>query len=130
MMENQYPVLSSSHILVKCSNIECGETIEQVETNLKAHEAFQNLIGQQEEKVLSLQDHANKLIQQKHFDKDNIRAKLVEILERRENIVTLCTHKLNLLKLNLLHAQFKQVGDWRHCNALEYFVTKPSVGRQ
>ena len=57
---------------------------------------------------MSLQEHANKLIQQKHFDKENIRAKLVEVLEKRENIVTLCTHKLNLLKLNLLHARFEQ----------------------
>ena len=58
--------------------------------------------------MLSLQEHANKLIQQKHFDKENIRSKLVEVLEKRENIVTLCTHKLNLLKLNLLHAKFEQ----------------------
>ena len=93
---------------INLSNTECGETIEQVEANLKSHEAFQNLISQQEEKVFSLQEHADKLIKQKHFDKDNIRAKLVEVLEKRENIVTLCTHKLNLLKLNLLHAQFKQ----------------------
>ena len=35
-------LLSLYHIC--CSNTECGETIEQVETNLKAHEAFQNLI--------------------------------------------------------------------------------------
>ena len=93
---------------INLSSTECGETIEQVEANLKTHEAFQNLIGQQEEKVFSLQEHADKLIKQKHFDKDNIRAKLVEVLEKREHIVTLCTHKLNLLKLNLLHAQFKQ----------------------
>ena len=93
---------------INLSNTECGETIEQVEANLKTHEAFQNLIGQQEEKVFSLQEHADKLIKQKHFDKENIRAKLVEVLEKRENIVTLCSHKLNLLKLNLLHAQFKQ----------------------
>ena len=91
------------------SNTECGETIEQVEANLKSHEAFQNLINQQEDKVFSLREHADKLINQKHFDKDNIRSKLVEVLEKRENIVTLCTHKLNLLKLNLLHAQFNQV---------------------
>ena len=58
--------------------------------------------------MFSLQEHADKLIKQKHFDKDNIRARLVEVLEKRENIVTLCTHKQNLLKLNLLHAQFKQ----------------------
>ena len=90
------------------SNTECGETREQVEANLKSHEAFQNLISQQEEKVFSLQEHADKLMKQKHFDKDNIRARLVEVLEKREHIVTLCTHKLNLLKLNLLHAQFKQ----------------------
>ena len=82
--------------------------MEQVEANLKSHEAFQKLISQQEEKVFSLQEHADKLIKQKHFDKDNIRARLVEVLEKRENIVTLCTHKQNLLKLNLLHAQFKQ----------------------
>ena len=107
--------LSRFQINFNYSNIECGETIEQVETNLKAHEAFQNLISQQEEKVLSLQDHANKLIQQKHFDKDNIRMKLVEVLDKRENIVTLCTHKLNLLKLNLLHAQFNQVIDQTNC---------------
>ena len=94
---------------INLSNTECGETIEQVEANLKSHEAFQNLISQQEEKVFSLQEHAEKLIKQKHFDKDNIKARLVDVLEKRENIVTLCTHKLNLLKLNLLHAQFKQV---------------------
>ena len=95
-------------LLLPFSNTECGETLEQVEANLKSHEAFQKLISQQEEKVFSLQEHADKLIKQKHFDKDNIRARLVEVLEKRENIVTLCTHKQNLLKLNLLHAQFKQ----------------------
>ena len=105
---SEFSIPKKYELFMTFSNTECGETREQVEANLKSHEAFQNLISQQEEKVFSLQEHADKLMKQKHFDKDNIRARLVEVLEKREHIVTLCTHKLNLLKLNLLHAQFKQ----------------------
>merc|ERR1719228_1695946 len=93
---------------IALSNTECGNTIEQVEANLKSHEAFQNLINQQEDKVFSLREHADKLIKQKHFDKDTIKAKLEEVLEKRETVGVLCTHKTNLLNLNYLYAKFIQ----------------------
>ena len=48
--------------------------IEEVEAHLKAHDAFQNLVSQQEEKVASLREHADKLIRQKHFDEEIGRA--------------------------------------------------------
>jgi len=93
---------------IALSNTECGHTIEEVEAHLKAHDAFQNLVAQQEEKVGSLKEHAEKLIKQKHFDKDTIKAKLEEVLEKRETISVLCTHKTNLLNLNYLYAKFIQ----------------------
>ena len=36
---------------IALSNTECGNTIEEVETHLKAHDAHQNLVAQQKEKV-------------------------------------------------------------------------------
>ena len=38
---------------IALSNTECGSTIEEVEAHLKAHNAFQNLVSQQKEKVAS-----------------------------------------------------------------------------
>ena len=54
-------------------------------------------MAQQEEKVGSLKEHAEKLIKQKHFDKDTIKAKLEEVLEKIETICELCTHKTKML---------------------------------
>jgi len=53
---------------IALSNTDCGTTIEEVEAHLKAHEAFQNLVAQQEEKVVVLKEHAEKLVRQQHFD--------------------------------------------------------------
>ena len=72
---------------------------------MKAHDAFQNLVSQQEEKVASLKEHADKLIRQKHFDKDTIQAKLEEVMEKRATVGKLCTHKTNFLNLNYLYAR-------------------------
>jgi Spectrin repeat len=80
-----------------------------VEAHLKAHDAFQNLVAQQEEKVASLREHADKLVRQKHFDAATIAAKLAEIQEKRAAVAELCTHKTNLLNLNYLYAKFMQV---------------------
>jgi len=93
---------------IALSNTECGHTIEEVEAHLKAHDAFKNLVAKQEEKVESLKEHAEKLIKQKHFDRDTIKAKLEEVLEKRENISMLCTHKTNLMNLKYLYAKFIQ----------------------
>jgi hypothetical protein len=94
---------------IALSNTDCGATIEEVEAHLKAHDAFQNLVAQQEEKVASLRDHADKLVRQKHFDAATIAAKLAEIQEKRSAVAELCTHKTNLLNLNYLYAKFMQV---------------------
>ena len=93
---------------IALSNTECGNTIEEVEAHLKAHDAFQNLVGQQEEKVASLQVHADKLIRQSHFDSATIQSKLAEVVEKRAAVAELCNHKTNLLNLNYLYAQFIQ----------------------
>jgi hypothetical protein len=97
---------------IALSNTDCGSTIEEVEAHLKAHDAFQNLVAGQEEKVASLRDHADKLVRQKHFDAATIAAKLAEIQEKRSAVAELCTHKTNLLNLNYLYAKFMQVSFW------------------
>ena len=58
-------------------------------------------MAQQEEKVGSLKEHAEKLIKQKHFDKDTIKAKLEEVPEKIETICELCTHKTKKMLLCL-----------------------------
>ena len=93
---------------IALSNTDCGTTIEEVETHLKAHEAFQNLVAAQEEKVTSLQEYADKLVGQQHFDAATIKAKLAEITAKRAAVAELCTHKTNLINLNYLHAKFLQ----------------------
>jgi hypothetical protein len=106
---------------IALSNTDCGSTIEEVEAHLKAHDAFQNLVAGQEEKVASLRDHADKLVRQKHFDAATIAAKLAEIQEKRSAVAELCTHKTNLLNLNYLYAKFMQVSFLAH--ALQMYTT-------
>merc|ERR1719347_742959 len=93
---------------IALSNTECGNTIEEVEAHLKTHDAFRNLVAQQEEKVENLKEHADKLVRQKHFDRETIKEKLAEVIEKRETVNKLCTHKTNFLKLNFLYAKFIQ----------------------
>ena len=78
---------------IAMSNTDCGNTVEEVEAHLKAHDAFQNLVGQQEEEVASLKIHADKLIRQSHFDSQTIQAKLAEVIEKRGAVIELCNHK-------------------------------------
>ena len=93
---------------IALSNTECGSTIEEVEAHLKAHDAFQHLVAQQEEKVASLREHADKLVRQQHFDTETIQTKLQEVVEKRAAVAKLCTHKTNFLNLNFLYAKFIQ----------------------
>ena len=60
---------------IALSNTKSGHTIEEVEAHLKAHDAFQSLVAQQEEKVSNLKEHAENPIKQKHFEKDTYKSK-------------------------------------------------------
>ena len=66
-------------------------------------------MAQQEEKVGSLKEHAEKLIKQKHFDKDTIKAKLEEVLEKIETICLSVIELLSQIYLYLFIEQYKGI---------------------
>ena len=56
--------------------------MEQVEALIKRHDAMDKLIASQEQKLTALLDYGNKLIQEDHFDKDNIAKRMDEVAKR------------------------------------------------
>ncbi|XP_039432326.1 spectrin beta chain, non-erythrocytic 1 isoform X2 [Culex pipiens pallens] len=98
------------------SSSDFGQTVEVVQDQVKKHDAFEKLIQTQDEKVMILQDHGRKLVEQNHYDSENIRRRLREIVERRQKIKELCTLRRQKLQNALLYAQFirdcAEAGAW------------------
>ncbi|XP_035899186.1 spectrin beta chain, non-erythrocytic 1 isoform X2 [Anopheles stephensi] len=98
------------------SSSDFGQTVEVVQDQVKRHEAFEKLIQTQDEKVAILQDHGRKLVEQNHYDSENIRRRLREIVERRQKVKDLCTLRRQKLANALLYAQFirdcAEAGAW------------------
>ena len=59
-----------------------GGTVEQVEALIKRHDAMDKLIQSQEQKLTALLDYGNRLIEQNHFDKDNIADRMDAVAKR------------------------------------------------
>ncbi|XP_055643020.1 spectrin beta chain isoform X2 [Toxorhynchites rutilus septentrionalis] len=93
-----------------------GQTVDVVQNQLKKHDAFEKLIQTQDEKVAILQDHGRKLVEQNHYDSENIRRRLKEIIDRRQRIKELCAQRRQKLQNALLYAQFirdcAEAGAW------------------
>ncbi|XP_053697591.1 spectrin beta chain, non-erythrocytic 1 isoform X2 [Sabethes cyaneus] len=98
------------------SSSDFGQTVEVVQDQVKKHDAFEKLIQTQDEKVAILQDHGRKLVEQNHYDSENIRRRLREIIERRQRIKELCALRRQKLQNALLYAQFirdcAEAGAW------------------
>ncbi|XP_049531966.1 spectrin beta chain, non-erythrocytic 1 isoform X2 [Anopheles darlingi] len=98
------------------SSLDFGITVEVVQDQVKRHEAFEKLIQTQDEKVAILQDHGRKLVEQNHYDSENIRRRLREIVERRQKVKDLCALRRQKLANALLYAQFirdcAEAGAW------------------
>lgn len=98
------------------SSSDFGQTVEVVQNQVKKHDAFEKLIQTQDEKVAILQDHGRKLVEQNHYDSENIRRRLREIVDRRQKIKELCALRRQKLQHALLYAQFirdcAEAGAW------------------
>ncbi|XP_055551148.1 spectrin beta chain, non-erythrocytic 1 isoform X2 [Wyeomyia smithii] len=98
------------------SSSDFGQTVEVVQDQVKKHDAFEKLIQTQDEKVAILQDHGRKLVEQNHYDSENIRRRLREIVDRRQHIKELCAKRRQKLQNALLYAQFirdcAEAGAW------------------
>ncbi|KAK6641322.1 hypothetical protein RUM44_013031 [Polyplax serrata] len=88
------------------SNTDYGTTVDEVASQVKKHEAFEKLVGTQEERVLALQEHGAKLVQQNHFETPTIKQHLADVVSRRMKINQLCQKRKQNLEECLLHAQF------------------------
>ena len=80
----------------------------QVEKQVKRHEAFENLLATQEQKLQSLQDFGNKLINDGHFDDKCIATRVNEVCARRGNIKNMSDNRKQKLSDNLLYVTFKR----------------------
>ncbi|XP_022655531.1 spectrin beta chain, non-erythrocytic 1-like isoform X3 [Varroa destructor] len=81
---------------------EAGSSVDEVKHALKKHEAFEKVLQSQEDKIITMKDHAEALIKQNHFDSALISQKLSEVLARREKVVDATNLKRREL-LRLLH---------------------------
>jgi spectrin beta len=83
-----------------------GVTVEAVQDNVKRHDEMEKLLQQQEEKIVILQEHGRKLVEQNHYDSANIRRRLQEVIDRRLRVKNLSQARRQKLSDALLYAQF------------------------
>ncbi|KAF5273495.1 hypothetical protein FQA39_LY07512 [Lamprigera yunnana] len=93
-------------------NIDFGETIDEVDKQLKKHDAFEKLFNSQEERIDHLLKSAERLIKQQHFESPQIATCVAEVQQRRIHLRQLCVQKRHQLENALLYVQFvRDVGD-------------------
>ncbi|KAG8237739.1 hypothetical protein J437_LFUL016678, partial [Ladona fulva] len=108
----QMDAISSSQEAALAS-MDFGSTVEEVQAQVRKHEAFERLLRSKgEERENDLKKHGEKLLKQGHFDKERIAARLESALSRREKVKELCYSRGRLLDEALLYAQFvRDVGE-------------------
>lgn len=79
-------ITNSQEILLENSDL--GTTVDDVETLIKQHQAFEKLLNSQEDKMVALQESAERLRTEglKREKSSNIKNKIKAIQERRERI--------------------------------------------
>jgi hypothetical protein len=117
----QIDALSSSQE-VALAGTDIGTSVDEVDVAVKKHEAFEKLLATQEEKVLALQEHGDKLLAQNHFESGAIARRLGEVVQRRAKVHELCAARRQRLEDALHHAQFvRDVAEVSH--RLHWLVT-------
>lgn len=88
------------------SHLDFGETVEEVANQLKKHDAFEKLVVHQDKNLEALIQSGNKLLNQNHYESQQIAQKLSEIQAKRNRIHQLCAQRNQLLQDALLYAEF------------------------
>ncbi|KAK9716990.1 Variant SH3 domain [Popillia japonica] len=83
-----------------------GDTVDEVSSNFKKHEAFEKLINTQDERLDQLSQLGEKLIAQNHFESPQIISKVADLETKRVNIKQLCVKRRQQLEDALLYAEF------------------------
>lgn len=91
---------------VTLGNAEFGDTVDEVDRQVKKHDAFEKLVLSQDERLEALVEFGDKLISQKHFESKQVASKLASIQAKRLRIKQLCAEKREQLNDALLYAKF------------------------
>lgn len=101
------------------SSSDFGQSVEVVQDQIKRHDAFEKLIQTQDEKVVTLQEHGRKLVEQNHYDSEHINQRQQEVVQRRIAVKKLCALRRQKLDDALLYAQFV-----RDCAEAESWISE------
>ncbi|XP_013777045.2 LOW QUALITY PROTEIN: spectrin beta chain, non-erythrocytic 1-like [Limulus polyphemus] len=85
-----------------------GTTVEEVNCQVKKHDAFEKVLIAQDEKVTALQMAGEKLLQQNHFESRTIRNRLNEVMKRRAKVKEIGQVRKQKLGDALLLATFRR----------------------
>ncbi|CAD5123350.1 DgyrCDS11708 [Dimorphilus gyrociliatus] len=90
------------------SSTDVGQTVEQAETLVKKHEAFENLLASQDAKMVALENAAKKVLDspESQGKTDEVTDELARIRDRRENVKESSKARMQALELGVLHAKF------------------------
>ncbi|XP_026142105.1 spectrin beta chain, non-erythrocytic 5 isoform X1 [Carassius auratus] len=101
-------ITSSQEIQLKNSGL--GTTVDDVETLIKRHEAFEKLLHSQEDKMVALQESAERLRTEglNREKSSNIKNKLKALQERREHIKDLSDKRREDLEISKLLCIFNR----------------------
>lgn len=81
-------------------------SVEEVENQLKKHEAFEKLLATQDEKLATLNSHGDKLLQQNHVESQRIADELQHINDRRKKLYAESGRRRAALVRSRARAQF------------------------
>ncbi|XP_060118338.1 spectrin beta chain, non-erythrocytic 5 [Heteronotia binoei] len=99
-------ILNSQEMYLK--NSDFRNTWDEVEKQIRKHEAFEKLLDSHDEKELSLQEQASKLQQNRELEGASVQHKLNNIIKRRRYLKELSFKKREKLQTALLTAIFYQ----------------------
>ncbi|CAH3114647.1 unnamed protein product [Porites lobata] len=88
-----------------------GDSLDGVEALIRKHEDFDKSFAAQAEKVNSIDEYANRLIDSNHYASDEVREKRDGILERRQNIEELSKARRAKLEESRKLQQFERDAD-------------------
>ncbi|XP_045456798.1 spectrin beta chain, non-erythrocytic 5 [Melitaea cinxia] len=90
------------------SEISPTSSVEEVDNQLKKHEAFEKLLATQDEKLTTLNSHGDKLLQQNHVESQRIADELLNINERRKKLYEAAAARREALHRARARAQFQR----------------------
>ncbi|XP_056401829.1 spectrin beta chain, non-erythrocytic 5 isoform X2 [Hyla sarda] len=106
-IDNMEKILNAQEVRLKSSDL--GASAGEIEQLIKKHEAFEKLLSSQDGKMTSLQDQANKLLQDnRRMETTQVQYKLNSIIDRRNKVRALSQARREELTTALLLALFNQ----------------------